>query len=759
MSGLHDSDNHSSSKVKDAGDFLLQLTYLYARQADESPVAGAFILHNDSEQQDGKAAFPKRQKFLIFEPLSDAGGPTPGYVLYFHHQRKWNVIFISIRLKIVFLYSFVNGDQVHMIKHLAKTSLIFAQVNDILKSAMSESCCPLQPNRGPGSRTDESGATEKHKYLLKVFDLSRQQDGRGRNNSSFADSRNLLRLVYLLVRDAVGLGSQLTINGVGEMFDHVVWEDLFGTQKSKQILVPPASCLTIKTFRLDGGSTAANFRPGQDLIFFCYFAQSAPFEEPLSGGRYYFDPQCCEPLLLRGAAVEGVSLVPALFFSNMDFDLLLQCYAQFQARSPSVELSPVLVASMLGKLRVATDHRAVRLLFDSLGIPRMLDYLFDERNADQNRQYHLGSVFPLMALPPIGTVRKNTHTSSKAPRDPPSIISERGNALQQQIKPRQASVPEIPTKRSPESAFVSASETGAESRSVSMPDLKRQKTTATPTGAKAGGGDDDGSDSGSDSDILEISDGEFTGLRAQQRVPEAAAVRFSASPREGRRTRKESGNSFGKSDGPAGSENVNDDVFDSVFDDTLVHAPSATSASTASAIDCQNVAGLGGDDDGDDDRLEFSDKTLEYFADMGNFVLPQRQQLGQHEAAAAPALSDDDQLIATLRRELYSQGAWQKFASADTAPQAWDAVVAALEKKILLVETESRALDAKAKQLQQDISREAGLQVEKLRTRAAGMDVRFAKEINEYKHAILKEQLNIERLLFEKSKAKVRAAE
>lgn len=896
MSNIHDNHNYSGSKVRDAGDFLLQLTYAYTRQAKDSPVAGAFILQDDSEQQNEQPIVSKKQKFLIFDPPLGSKEPGSAYILFFYHQCKWNVIFISIKLKIVFLYSFVNGNQVHMIKHLAKSSLVFAQVNDILKSAMGKSCA-LQPNQGSGSHTDETGTTEKQKYLLKVFDLSHHQDGKDQDNKTFAYNHNLLRLIYLLVQDAVGLGSQLTIKGVVEMFEHVVWEDLFKIHKSKKILVPLTSCFTIKTFRLDDNSAPLDFLPGQDLIFFCFFAQSTHFEKPFSGGRYYFDPRYCEPLLLQNATEKGMNLVLSLFLSNIDFDLFLQCYTQFQAHSRSVKLTPMLVTSMFNKLKFTANDWETKRLFDSLNIARLLDYLFDENNIDQNKQYYLGSVFPLINLPPA---------SLKAPQGQSNIIPAKEN-IQQQAK-----MSEIPSKRSQESAFVSPSETVIESRSVSMPESKRQKTISTPTiskplmsgsnksnanfqnikkketvgenGTKSnkdeknGGGDDDESDSGSDSDILEISDGEFTELQVeQQQAPELAKtdkrkapsvesgrppttstaiaqkpgyllsnrvepsvptayttivpsldqgapkgqaisstgvstvpfsdspkstlgghVQFSASFPQGRKTGKENGNNSNES---AGYDNINDDVSDNVFDDSPVHAPSATSPSTVNSVDPQSNVKHSeperslpkrsksildyssakeehsrfGDriafdkllkplnEIRDDERLQFNDKSLEYFADLSNFVLPQLQKYQQQDSTPTPTqtptqtpvpnLTDDDQLIAMLRKGLYDEGALQKFTgSTSLPPQAWDNVVAALQRKIFQVEMESQALDVKAKQLQQDISRESALEAKRLQTYSAGLDVQFAKEINEYKHAIAKEQLNIERLLFEQSK-------
>lgn len=120
----------------------------------------------------------------------------------------------------------------------------------------------------------------------------------------------------------------------------------------------------------------------------------------------------------------------------------------------------MLVTSMFNKLKFTANDWETKRLFDSLNIARLLDYLFDENNIDQNKQYYLGSVFPLINLPPA---------SLKAPQGQSNIIPAKEN-IQQQAK-----MSEIPSKRSQESAFVSPSETVIESRSVSMPESKRQK--------------------------------------------------------------------------------------------------------------------------------------------------------------------------------------------------------------------------------------------------------------------------------------------
>lgn len=83
MSNIHDNHNYSGSKVRDAGDFLLQLTYAYTRQAKDSPVAGAFILQDDSEQQNEQPIVSKKQKFLIFDPPLGSKEPGSAYILFF----------------------------------------------------------------------------------------------------------------------------------------------------------------------------------------------------------------------------------------------------------------------------------------------------------------------------------------------------------------------------------------------------------------------------------------------------------------------------------------------------------------------------------------------------------------------------------------------------------------------------------------------------------------------------------------------------
>lgn len=60
-----------------------------------------------------------------------------------------------------------------------------------------------------------------------------------------------------------------------------------------------------------------------------------------------------------------------------------------------------------------------------------------------------------------------------------------------------------------------SNKSNANSRNIKKKETVGENGTKSNKDEKNGGGDDDESDSGSDSDILEISDGEFTELQVE----------------------------------------------------------------------------------------------------------------------------------------------------------------------------------------------------------------------------------------------------